>query len=338
MKKYFSRILWTTLLAVFIGSACAGKQTNTPTIKTDDITLQLQWVTQAQFAGYYVALEKGWYKEENINLTIRPGGPDISPINSVRSGAAQFGTSLLADVLVAAQSTNDLVSIAQIQQTNGLLLIAKKESGIRAPKDFEGKKVGIWLGNWEAQFDALIAKEGIDPGKFTLVAQGFSMDAFLNGELDVASAMIYNEYNTVIENGYKPGDINIINYADYGLDFPGDVLFTSKKLAEENPDLMIRMLRASLRGWEYAVQNHEEAADIVLKYDNTGIQNREHQIAMIREIAKLVQAGIHPIGYTDRADIARVINELFTYNILKTQMEPDTVFTNEFWEKAQPSQ
>ena len=326
------------LLIVSLGlGACANQSTPTAPALTP-VTLQLQWVTQAQFAGYYVALDKGWYAEEGIDLSIRPGGPDISAMDSVRAGTAEFGTSLLADILVANQQASDLVSIAQIQQTNGLLLIAKKASGVSKPADFAGKKVGVWLGNWEAQFNALIAKEQIEATDFTLVSQGFSMDSFLNGELDVASAMIYNEYYVVLENGVKPEDITIIDYADYGLDFPGDVIFTSKKFTEENPELCVRMLRASLRGWQYAIDHPEEAADIVLKYDQSGVQTRDHQLSMMREIAKLVKVNIRPVGYTDRADVRRTIDTLYSYQVLTTQMDPDSVFTNEFWEQAQPQQ
>lgn len=325
-----------TILCIVMIVACAKTPTATPTPALTPVTLNLQWVTQAQFAGYYVALDKGWYKEEGIDLTIRPGGPDISPVNSVRAGTAQFGTNLLADIIVANQGANDLVSIAQIQQTNGLLLIAKKSSGINKPGDFAGKKVGIWLGNWEAQFDALIAKENITPNDFTLVAQGFSMDTFINGDLDVASAMIYNEYYTVLESGIKPEDITIINYADYGLDFPGDVLFTSTQIAKDNPQLCTRMLRASLRGWQYAVEHPEEAVDIVLKYDASHAQTRDHQLAMMKEISKLVQVNVIPIGYTDRTDILRVIDALYTYKILSVKPTPETMFTNRFWEQAKP--
>ena len=286
------------IICAVLLTSCGGKGTAVAPATQTPVTLNLQWVTQAQFAGYYVALDKGWYSEEGIALTIRPGGPDVSPIISVRTGTAEFGTSLLADVIIASQQTNDIVSIAQIQQTNGLLLISKKDSIIKKPSDFVGKIVGVWLGNWEAQFNALIAKEGIRPNDFTLVSQGFSMDTFLNGELDVASAMIYNEYYTVLESGIKPQDITIINYADYGLDFPGDVLFTSTKIMKENPDLCVRMLRASLRGWQYAIENPEEAVDIVLKYDKSGVQTREHQLSMMLEIAKLVQVNLRQIGYT----------------------------------------
>ncbi len=327
--------LFITILCVVMIAACAQTPTATQNATTP-ITLNLQWVTQAQFAGYYVALDKGWYQEEGIDLTIRPGGPDISPVNSVRAGSAQFGTNLLADIIVANQGANDLISIAQIQQTNGLLLLAKKGSGINKPSDFKGKKVGIWLGNWEAQFDALIAKENISPNDFTLVSQGFSMDAFINGDLDVASAMIYNEYYTVLESGIKPEDLTIINYADYGLDFPGDVLFTSAQFAKDHPQLCTSMLRASLRGWQYAVDHPEEAVDIVLKYDDSHTQTRDHQLAMMKEISKLVQASGLPLGYTNRANILRVIDTLYSYKILNATPNPETIFTNSFWEQAKP--
>jgi NitT/TauT family transport system substrate-binding protein len=332
-----SLLAMSVIVFALILAACGRTSPNTSqsTLPTP-VTLQLQWVTQAQFAGYYVALDKGWYLEDGIELTIRPGGPDISPIDSVRTGTAEFGTSLLADIIVASQQANDLVSIAQIQQTNGLLLIAIKDSGVTGPKDFAGKKVGVWLGNWEAQFNALIAKEGIKANDFTLVAQGFSMESFINGELDVASAMIYNEYYAVLESGIKPEDITIINYADYGLDFPGDGLFTSAKIAQENPDLCARMLRASLRGWQYAIENPEEATDIILKYDQSGVQTRGHQLSMMLEIIKLVQVNLRPLGYTDRNDVRRVIDTLYSYQVLNTQIDPDSVFTNSFWEQAQP--
>jgi NitT/TauT family transport system substrate-binding protein len=315
-------------------SGCATQEVVPSEPQLDSVTLQLQWVTQAQFAGYYVALDKGFYEEEGIDITIKPGGPDILPVDSIVSGTADFGTGLLADVIVAIQKGTPLVSIGQIQQSNGLLLIAKATSGISEPQDFLGKQVGVWLGSWQAQFDALVAKEGIKPEDFTLVSQGFSMDSFLNDELDVASAMIYNEYHVVLESGMSPDEINIIDYADYGLDFPGDVLMTSKRLTEENPDLVTRMVRASIRGWQYAVENPEETVDIVLKYDKPGIQTREHQLSMMNEITKLVQVTVRPIGFSDRADVRRTIDTLFSYGIIEETLEPEQVFTNEFWEKA----
>jgi NitT/TauT family transport system substrate-binding protein len=325
-------LLWVTLLIV---PACSiGAATPTPT-PLEPVTLQLQWITQAQFAGYYVALDKGWYREEGIDLTIKPGGPDISPSDAVATGTADFGTGLLADIIVAIQAGKPLVSIGQIQQMNGLLLVAKKSSGIEQPQDFVGKRVGVWLGSWETQFEALVAREKIAPQDFELVSQGFSMDPFLDGSLDVASVMIYNEYHVLLENGVKPDELNLIDYADYGLDFPGDTLFTNRQVAEQRPDLSLGMLRASLRGWQYAIDHPEETVDIILKYDETGMQTKGHQLSMMDEIAKLIQVTVRPLGYTDRADVRRTIETLLNYGVLDRRMQPEDVYMSQFWDQIQ---
>lgn len=325
------------LLALIVGMlvACTPAKPVEAPDETQSVILQLQWFPQAQFAGYYVALEKGWYAEEGLDVMIRAGGPDISPATAVAGGNADFGTYMLADLAAAVQQGQPLLSIAQIQQQNGLLLLAFQSSGIDDPTDFLGKRVGVWLGSWDAQFRALMTQQSITDNQYQLVSQGFSMEAFLAGDLDVASAMIYNEYHVVLESGVAANDLNIIDYADYGLDFPGDTLFTTKDLVEQNPDLCERMLRASLRGWEYAVANPEEAADIVLKFDVTGTQTREHQLSMMREIALLVKSSdIRPIGYTDRADVLRVVDTLQRYGVLVSPVQPEEVYTNMIWESA----
>jgi NitT/TauT family transport system substrate-binding protein len=334
LQLVFRLVICAVLFAGLL-AGCGPEPTPTePPVEA--VSLQLQWVTQAQFAGYYVALDKGWYAEEGIDLTIQAGGPDLVAVDLVTAGVHDFGTSLLADLMVAVADGKPAISIAQIQQTNGLLLLAHRSSGIEEPADFAGKRVGVWLGGWETQFNALMAREGLTPQDFELVSQGFSMDPFLDGSLDVASAMIYNEYHVVLESGVPAKDVNIIDYADYGLDFPGDVLFTSRRLAEDRPDLCSRMLRASLRGWTYAVEHPEEAVQIVLKYDESGIQTEAHQRSMMEEIAKLVSLPVRPIGYTDRDDVRRTIDTLVSYGVLDQAVQPEEVFTNEFWELARP--
>jgi NitT/TauT family transport system substrate-binding protein len=322
------------LCLALVATACAPEPPAPTTRPIKPVSLQLQWVTQAQFAGYYVALDKGWYREEGIDLTITPGGPDVMPVDLVTIGTRDFGTALLADLTVAAQKGTPVISIGQIQQRNGLLLIAKKSSGIKQPQDFAGKRVGVWLGSWQAQFEALIAKAGITQKDFQLVSQGYSMDPFLAGELDVASAMIYNEYYAVLERGVKPEDLTIIDYANYGLDFPGDTLFTSRQMVKQDPDLCVRMLRASLRGWKYAIEHPGEAVDIVLKYDKSGVQTREHQLSMMVEISKLVQVEGREIGYTDEAVVQRTISTLLQYKVLAGPVQAGDVYTNDFWKQA----
>jgi NitT/TauT family transport system substrate-binding protein len=336
--KHFSirHVPWCSINAIFgvvLIFACALGLTTSACSSLQPVSLQLQWVPQAQFAGYYVALDKGWYLDEGIDLTIKPGGPDITPIDIVAAGESDFGTGLLADLCIAIQKGKPVISIGQIQQKNGLLLIAKESSGIEQPEDFVGKRVGVWLGSWEAQFDALMANEGIALQDVEVVSQGFSMDPFIKGDMDVASAMIYNEYHTVLESGLEAEDLNVIDYADYGLGFPGDVLFTSRQLAKQHPDLCIRMLRASLRGWQYAIDHPEEAVDIVLKYDKSGAQTRSHQLSMMDEISKLVRVPGRDIGYTDRTTVKQTIY-ILRQNVMSGTLQPEDVYTNDFWEQA----
>jgi NitT/TauT family transport system substrate-binding protein len=335
-NSIFKRVVWHSfaiILVVVLVGVCALGSTTLACRSLQKVSKQLQWFTQAQFAGYYVALDKGWYRDEDIDLTIKPGGPDLSPVDLVASGKSQFGTGLLADLCVAIQKGKEVISIGQIQQKNGLLLIANKASGIEQPKDFVGKRVGVWLGSWEAQFDVLMANEGISLDDVEVISQGGSIEPFLEGDLDVASAMIYNEYQTVLESGLKAEDLNVIDYAGYGLGFPGDTLFTSRKVAEQQPDLCVRMLRATLKGWQYAIDNPEEAVDIVLKYDESGVLNRQHQISMMKEISKLVQIPGRDIGYTDRTTVRQTIY-ILRQGILGGMLQPEDVYTNDFWNQA----
>ncbi|MBN1191787.1 MAG: ABC transporter substrate-binding protein [Dehalococcoidales bacterium] len=330
MKKHVALFIIACLMLV---PACASKVPDTSGLRP--VSLQLQWITQAQFAGYYVALEKGWYREEGLNVKIKPGGPEIDPVEQVSSEASDFGTAFLSDLSVNIQRGRDVVSIAQIQQMNGLLLISKKSSGIRRPGDLAGKRIGIWGNNWEAQLNALLTRERISKKDVTILPQGFDMEPFLNDEMDVASAMIYNEYHQVLESGMRPQDINIIEYSLYGLGFPGDTLFTRRNLTENDPNLCLKMLRASLRGWQYAVDNPKEAVNTVMKYDETGKANRSHQLSMMREISGLVKVTWREMGYTDLTTVEQMVNILHRYQVLENPMEPEEIYTNTFWEALQ---
>ena len=337
MKKniIFLFLMLITGLIIFKGCRPPGESIGENVeIGAAKVSLQLQWVTQAQFAGYYTALEKGWYKDEGIDLSIYPGAPDIVPVDLVAAGSRDFGTTLLADLAVEIQRGKEVISIAQIQQNNGLRLLAKKSSHIKRPKDFTGKKVGVWLGGWETQFNALLALEKIAPEDVEVISQGFSMAPFLDGRLDVASAMIYNEYYVVLASGMDKEALVVIDYADYGLGFLGDVLFTSQKVRTKHPDLCLKMARASIKGWQYALDHQDEAADIVVKHDRTGIAKTDHQQKMMGEIALLVRGDHGPqIGRADTQAISRMVELLVRQKQLDRPIPVERIYTPEFIEQ-----
>ncbi len=321
------------LLCIFCIASCATGQGKSSTSVLQPVSLQLQWIPQAQFAGYYVALDKGWYRDEGIDLTIKPGGPEFNPVELVANGKSNFGTALLADLAVAVQKEQPVISIGQIQQRNGLYLVSRKPSKIEQPKDFIGKRVGVWRGNWEAQFNALIAKEGVSRNDITVISQGFGMETFLKGELDVASAMIYNEFYFLIKAGMNFENLNLIDYASYGLAFPGDTLFTNRQMVSSQGDLCVRMLRASIKGWQRAVDYPEEAVDIVQKYAKSNFLDYGHQIFMIKEISRLVRTSGYPLGRPDGVAVKRMIDTLQSSGIMGGPIQPEDVYTVEFWNK-----
>lgn len=331
MENRFVYLLVAGLI-MLLGGCQAGeeKQGETEDKEVVPLSLQLQWVTQAQFAGFYVALEKGWYLEEGIDLTIYQGGPDAVPVDLVTGGSRDFGTNLLPDLAVAIDQGKEIITISQIQQVNGLRLLTRMNSGIKSPKDFIGKKVGVWLGSWEIQFLALLASAGVDPKDVDIVSQGWSMGRFVKGELDVASAMIYNEYYKVLEAGVNQADLYVIDYMDYQLDFPGDALFTSIHLMQEEPELCRKMVRASLKGWEYAFTNPEEAVEIILKHDKSGVQTFDHQLKMLTEMHIMKNKNDIDFGAFMPSRIERMVGLLVKYQIMKEPVALEEIFTSEF--------
>src|SRR5687768_8987055 len=167
---------------------------------TDSVTLQLKWVTQAQFAGYYAAEEEGFYEDECLDVTIKPGGPDIVPEQVVLGGQAEFGIDWLDNLLATRDQGEEIVNVAQVFARSGMTEVSFKEKGIDSIEDLRGKKVGVWLGGNEHKLFAALTKNGIDPQKDTeIVAQPFDMNLLLNGEVDAAAAMTYNELAQVLE-------------------------------------------------------------------------------------------------------------------------------------------
>nr|WP_281841447.1 ABC transporter substrate-binding protein [Sinisalibacter aestuarii] len=281
----------------------------------DDVTLQLKWVTQAQFAGYYVALDKGFYDEEDLNVTIKPGGPDIAPESVISGGGADVITTWMAAGLAARERGVPLINIAQPFKQGGLQLTCLKESGVESPADFPGRTLGVWFFGNEYPFYAWMAKLGIpteggDDG-VTVLKQGFNVDPLLQKQADCISVMTYNEYGQVLDAGISADDLVTFNYLDEGVGMLEDGLYVLEESLQDPAffDKMVRFVRASMKGWKYAEENPDEAAQIVIDNDESGAQTLEHQQYMMGEVAKLT-AGSN--GALDPADYEQTVATLLS--------------------------
>ncbi|SMX43026.1 ABC transporter substrate-binding protein [Actibacterium lipolyticum] len=299
-----------------LGSAVAALAMGTGAAQAaDDVTLQLKWVTQAQFAGYYVALEKGFYEEEDLNVTIKPGGPDIAPSQVVAGGGADVVIDWMPSALAAREKGLPLVNIAQPFKSSGMMLTCRAETGITSPADFPGKTLGVWFFGNEYPFLSWMSQLGIptdgSEGGVTVLKQGFNVDPLLQKQADCVSTMTYNEYWQVIDAGLAPDDLVTFKYEDQGVATLEDGLYVlENKLSDAAfADQMVRFVRASMKGWKYAEENSDEAAEIVLEYDETGAQTEKHQKRMMGEIAKLT-AGSN--GALDPADYERTVASLMS--------------------------
>jgi NitT/TauT family transport system substrate-binding protein len=300
----------------------------------DKVRLQIKWVPQAQFAGYFVALDKGYYADENLDVSISPGGPDIIPEQQVTNGQADFGVDWVASFLAFRDKGLPIIDIAQVYQSSGLMLISKKSANINKAEDLRGKNVGVWYGGNEFEFLALMDKLHYDPDKdMNVIKQGFTMDPFLAGQMDAASAMTYNEYQVVLESGVNANDLNVLRYNDEGVGMLEDNLFSTEDMVRNKPDLVQRFVRASMKGWQDAVNDQSGAVDIVMKYVEPGSTTADHQARMMSEVAKLVlPTGMSPdqIGVMDANRFATTADIALKFHVINSPADPAKSYTNDF--------
>ena len=281
----------------------------------NSVSLQLQWVTQAQFAGYYVALDKGFYEAEGLDVTILAGGPDIAPPQVLAGGGADAMLNWMPSALAAREKGLPVVNIAQPFKKSGLMLTCWKDTGITKVEDFRGKTIGVWFFGNEYPFLSWMSQVGIPTeggaDGVTVLKQGFNVDPLLNREADCISTMTYNEYGQVIDAGVNPDELVTFKYEEQGVATLEDGIYVLEGNLNDPAfvDKMVRFVRASMEGWKYAEANAEEAAGIILDNDETGAQNEAAQIRMMGEIAKLT-AGSN--GALDVADFDRTVATLLS--------------------------
>ena len=272
----------------------------------DKVTLQLKWVTQAQFAGYYVAQAQGFYEAEGLNVTILPGGPDVAPTQVIAGGGADVVIDWMPSALAAREKGLALVNIAQPFKSSGMMLTCRNETGIKAPADLKGRTLGVWFYGNEYPFLSWMSKLGLktdgSAGGVKVLKQGFNVDPLLQKQADCVSTMTYNEYWQVIDGGIPADKLVVFKYEDQGVatmeDKLKDPAFVEK---------MAKFVSASMKGWEWARKNPKEAAKIVLDNDASGAQTEKHQIRMMDEINKLTEGSN---GKLDQADYQRTVKTL----------------------------
>jgi NitT/TauT family transport system substrate-binding protein len=300
---------------VFATGLACGLSLASGAYAADKVTIQLKWVTQAQFAGYYVAAAKGFYKDAGLDVTINPGGPDVAPPQVIAGGGADVVVDWMPSALASREKGVPLVNISQTFKKSGLELTCRKDTGIKTPADFKNKTLGVWFGGNEYPFLSWMAKLHLktdgSPGGVKVIKQGFNVDPLLQKQADCISTMTYNEYWQVIDAGYKPDQLVVFKYSDEGVATLEDGLYVMEPKLKDPAFVakMAKFVQASEKGWKWAQEHDKDAAKIVIAADTTGAQTLHHQEQMMGEIAKLLDPGN---GKLDPKDYDRTVSELLS--------------------------
>jgi NitT/TauT family transport system substrate-binding protein len=332
---------------VLTGCSGSGAPTGDPNSGgLTPVKLQLQWFAQAQFAGYYAAVDQGYYEDEGLDVEILEGGADIVPQDVLAAGDADYAISWVPKVLGSIEQGANITDVAQIFERSATTQISFKDKGITTPKDLAGKNVGSWGYGNEWELFAGMQKDGVQLGDINLVQQAFDMNGFLAGDIDAAQAMTYNEYAQVLETVnpatgklYQPDELNVINWNEVGTAMLQDAIWadTEKLKDKDYADTTVKFIKASIKGWVYAKDNPEKAAAIVTASGST--LGESHQLWMTNEINKLIWPSTNGVGLIDEAAWAQTVAiALGTKNetgaTIITTEPPETAYSNKYVQQA----
>lgn len=310
-----------------------------PANAADKFTVQLKWVTQAQFAGYYVAKDKGFYKDAGLDVTIKPGDPDVAPPQVMAGGGADVIIDWMPSALASREKGVPLVNVSQTFQRSGMWMTCTKASGIKTPADFAGHTFGVWFSGNEYPFLAWMAKLNLptdgSPKGVKIFKLGFNVDPLVQKQADCITTMAYNEYWQVIDAGYKPEDLVVFKFADEGVALLEDGLYANGDKLKDAAykDKLARFIAASNKGWDYAVKHQDEAVKTVLDNDATGAQTEKHQKRMLGEIAKLVVDAKGGTGSLDPASFDNTVAILMSGKSAPViTKKPEGAYTTEEFE------
>lgn len=336
-KMHFGRLIMIVLAAILSAMpvvSAHAEVSSTPkqetlkqvTLKQASLkpaTLMPLWTPQAQFAGYYLAYEKGLYAKHGIDLKILKAGPGYSPGEAIKNGKADFAVMWLSTALSQRSQGSNIVNLAQLIQKSSLILVAKKNTGIKKLEDMQGKKIGLWGGDLSLPIKAVLNKKKIQVKE---VRQSYTVNLFLRGGINVTSAMWYNEYHTILSSGVNPDELNVFFMSQYDMNFPEDGIYALQETIAKDPALASAFVKASLEGWQYAFAHPEEAIDITMKYmREAGLPaNRIHQQWMLNRMRDLFQplAG-GKFGQLDRQSYDFVVKSMQQEKLLSKHTDYD---------------
>ncbi|MFZ3454639.1 ABC transporter substrate-binding protein [Arthrobacter sp. 7Tela_A1] len=343
-------ILASGLAVTALALAGCGGESGDGSAAADELTpvkLQLQWFAQAQFAGYYAALDQGFFEEEGLDVEILEGGADIVPQDVLASGDADYAISWVPKVLGSIEQGASITNVAQIFERSATLQVAMADSGIDGPEDLAGKKVGSWGYGNEWELFAGMQQAGVEIDDIELIQQAFDMNGFLAGDIDAAQAMTYNEYAQVLETEnpntgelYQPEDLTVIDWNEEGTAMLQDAIWADTQRLEDDEEYQettVAFIKAAIKGWAYAKDNPEEAAEIVTGAGST--LGTSHQLWMTNETSKLIWPSTNGVGLIDEAAWEQTVEiALGTKNetgaTIISEEPPATAWTNEYVEKA----
>ena len=324
MKKTILILILIIILIIVAVVNFYNKQQKT---ELDKVYVRLKWIYQAQFAGFFTAEQKGFYREQGIDVILTPGGAESPSIQMVAGGGEQFGVTGMSQLMEARAKGVPVVALAVIYRKNPLIWFSVNED-VNSAEDLVGRKVGVTIGsNSDILFKAMLKKAGIDIEKVERVPVTYDISPVLTGQVDAYEGYIINQPVTAREKGFET---YIINPVDYGVNFYADTLFTTEKIIKENPDLVKRFVKATLEGWEYAYSHPDEAVNYTLMYSDQ--LTREHETAMMQASLELLRPDDKPIGTIDRQVLEEMHDLLISNNILKNPLDLDKLYTTQFLE------
>lgn len=316
MKK--NLIIGLIVILVIIGVMAVFLANTNKQNGLDNVTIRLKWLHQSQFAGYYAAEQEGFYKDEGIDVKLVPGGAETPSIQIVAGGSEQFGVSGMSQLIEARAQGIPVVALATTYRKNPLIWFGIDEN-IRTPQDLVGKKVGLTVGsNSDLLFRAMLKKTDVDINDMTIVPVKYNLSLLLEKEVDVYEGYLTDQPITAELAGHKT---YIINPSDYEINFYGDTLFTTEKVIQENPDLVKRVTRAIIKGWQFAYDNPEKAVDYVLMYSDQ--LNREQEMRGMKASLELIKPDDKSIGTIEMDVVEQMQDLLVDYGILKSPVDLD---------------